>query len=163
MSLFLKPKDSHSSRLICDLRPLNRLYPTCPSKFSLQSISWLLATTRWWNHCFFTKLDITAYFHSLSLHPCDLIQLRPPGMGYLFTFNYHEQFWHWLRLHFGWSWAPAINQRQMEQLVKASLVVFPDVLGLVYYDDVLLACSSPDRLSAATSSCVEYLRQHNSC
>ena len=39
MSLFLKPKDEHTARVICDLRPLNGLYPCDPPTFSLPSIS----------------------------------------------------------------------------------------------------------------------------
>ena len=160
MSLFLKPKDEHSARVICDLRPLNGLYSTDPPSFSLPSISALVSTTRWWSTCCFTKLDITAYFHSLGLKPDDLRRLCPPDMPtHPFVFHYRNQCWMWMRLPFGWSWAPALAQRQMQNLVNTALLAFPDVLGLVYYDDVLMASPDNGRLELATKHLVDYLRQ----
>ena len=162
MFLFLKPKDEHTARVICDLRPLNGLYPCAPPAFSLPSISSLVSTTRWWPDCHFTKLDISAYFHSLSLAPDDLCRLSPPGMPtHPFVFHYKQQSWVWLRLPFGWSWAPALAQTQMLDLVNMALLQQPDVLGLVYYDDVLLACPDSVRLRAATQYLVDYLRANN--
>ena len=161
MSLFLKPKDEHSARVICDLRPLNGLYTTNPPSFSLPSLSGLVSTTRWWPSCFFTKLDINAYFHSLGLEPTDLRRLCPPDIPtHPFVFHYRDQCWMWMRLPFGWSWAPALAQLQMQELVNTALLAFPDVLGLVYYDDILMASPNDAVLQLATTHLVDYLQQH---
>ena len=160
MSLFLKPKDEHSARVICDLRPLNGLYTTDPPSFSLPSVSALVSTTRWWPSCFFTKLDINAYFHSLALQPTDLRRLCPPDMPtHPFVFHYRDQCWMWMRLPFGWSWAPALAQKQMQELVNAAVLAFPEVLGLVYYDDILMASRNDGLLEMATAYLVDYLHQ----
>ena len=162
MSLFLKPKDEHTARVICDLRPLNGLYPRNPPAFRLPSIGGLVSTTRGWPDCYFTKLDISAYFHSLSLSPSDLRRLCPPNMPtHPFVFHYKQQSWVWIRLPFGWSWAPALAQQQMTDLVSTALLAHPAVLGLVYYDDVLLACTDPTTLSDATHYLVNFLGEHN--
>ena len=87
MSLFLKDKDEHSSRVICDLRPLNSRYRCRPPRFTLPSISGLMNITKYWDTAFFTKLDITAYFHSLSLAPPDLERLHPHLTAYPFVFK----------------------------------------------------------------------------
>ena len=76
MSLFLKPKDENTARVICDLRPLNAAYDQKPPRFHLPSVSLLLQSTRWWSRTFFTKLDVTAYFHSLFFMPV-LVLLLP--------------------------------------------------------------------------------------
>ena len=162
MSLFLKPKDAFSARVICDLRPLNGMYTRKPPSFSLPSIPLICAITRSWPACFYTKLDVSAYFHSLSLHPTDKARLSPAGLtGEPFTFQYGGSSWTWLRLPFGWSWAPVLAQHVMEQLVREALQAYPDVLGPVYYDDVLLLGSDPDRLREATLRCVRHLELHN--
>ena len=152
MSLFLKPKDEHTARVICDLRPLNGLYPCNPPAFRLPSIGGLVPTTRGWPDCYFTKLDISAYVHSLSLSPSDLRRLCPPNMPtHPFVFHYKQQSWVWIRLPFGWIWAPALAQQQMTKLVSTALLAHPAVLGLVYYDDVLLACTDPRLLLLTVS------------
>ena len=46
----------------------------------------------------------------------------------------------------------------MEELVGTALQQFPDVLGLIYYDDVLLASPHASRLEDGTKHLVNYLR-----
>ena len=81
MSLFLKPKDDTTARVICDLRPLNSKYSRKPPGFRLPSVASLMQATRWWDQSYFTKLDITAYFHSLFLRDVDLCRLVPFGLS----------------------------------------------------------------------------------
>ena len=158
MSLFLKPKDAHSARVICDLRPLNNRYKCLPPSFALPTVSELVCTTRFWEACFFTKLDISAYFHSLELQPHHLQALSPPNVRQPFIFTYYGKTWSWERLPFGWSWAPALAQAQMRELADQALASYPDIMTLVYYDDILLASPSPSRLVQATSALVAYLK-----
>ena len=66
MQLFLKRKDEYSSRVICDLRPLNALYTTSPPGSNCLPLLSSSEITHW-EDCLFTKLDITAYYHSLTL------------------------------------------------------------------------------------------------
>ena len=144
------------------MRPLNGRYLSEPPGFSLPSLSGLVSVSRWWPSCYFTKLDISAYFHSLSLLPQSLHRLTPPNThNHPFVFQYRGISWVWLRLPFGWSWAPALAQRQMTTFVHNSLASFPDVLGLVYYDDVLLASPDPSRLRDATQGLVAHLHAQN--
>ena len=162
MSLFLKPKDENTARVICDLRPLNAAYDRKPPRFHLPSVAFLLQSTRFWTRTLFTKLDVTAYFHSLLLADADLPMLIPVGFtGDPFVFTYRGQSWSWRRLPFGWSWAPCLAQRQMELLISEAMTGFPGVLWMVYYDDLLLASENPDLLSAATKACVDHLLSRN--
>ena len=162
LSLFLKPKDETTARIICDLRPLNSMYDRKPPRFHLPSTALLLHSTRWWQRSFFTKMDVNAYFHSLSLGKADLNRLLPTGFtGDPFVFSYRGRAWSWRRLPFGWSWAPCLAQRQMELLVSEVMVDFPMVLWLVYYDDLLLAAEDPDILSHATRACLGHLLSRN--
>ena len=160
MSLFLKPMDERSARIICDLRPLNALYTATPPAFRLPSTSTLAASTRWWSTCYYTKLDISAYFHSLSLTTQDRTRLLPAGFtGHPFVFAYGGLHWRWQRLPFGWSWAPVLAQKEMERIVNAALANYSDVLPLVYYDDLLLASPNPGVLRVATQGCVASIQQ----
>ena len=113
-----------------------------------------------WPTCYYTKLDISAYFHSLSLRPQDRTRLLPAGFsGDPFVFSYTGSHWRWKRLPFGWSWAPVLAQKEMERLVSAALTSFSDILHLVYYDDLLLASPDPDALRVATMACVTFLQR----
>ena len=47
----------------------------------------------------------------------------------------------------------------MRELVDTALTQFPDVMTLVYYDDILSDSTCPSRLMAATHHLVDYLRQ----
>jgi hypothetical protein len=162
MSLFLKPKDETTARVICDLRPLNAAYDRKPPRFHLPSVALLLQSTQWWSRTFFTKLDVNAYFHSLFLADADLPRLIHAGFtDDPFVFNYRGRSWSWRRLPFGWSWAPCLAQRQMELLISAVMGAYPQVLWMVYYDDLLLASEDPDILSVATKACVDYLLSRN--
>ena len=162
MSLFLKPKDETTARVICDLRPLNAAYDQKPPRFHLPSVAFLLQSTRCWTRTLFTKLDVTAYFHSLLLADADLSRLIPVGFtGDPFVFNYRGRSWSRRRLPFGWSWAPCLAQRQMELLISEAMNGFTGVLWMVYYDDLLLASENPELLSAATKACVEHLLSRN--
>ena len=49
----------------------------------------------------------------------------------------------------------------MQDLVDTALLDYPDVLGLVYYDDVLLASPHAWRLEMVTQYLVDYLRSNN--
>lgn len=145
MTLFLKPKDERSSRVICDLRPLNGLYRTTPPRFKLPSLPALLTLFSSWPACYFGKLDITAYFHSLALQPSDLLKLTPPHhTTHPFVFIYRGACWVWKRLPFGWCWAPVIAQTHMEHLVTSVISYHTNISTSTYYDDILLAgpCAS---------------------
>ena len=56
---------------------------------------------------------------------------------------------------------PALAQNQMLDLVNAALSGHPSVLGLVYYDDVILACPHSLCLEEATNHLVGFLRDKN--
>lgn len=161
MSLFLKGKDQHTTRVLCDLRPLNRLYNCTPPSFSLPRVHTVEEVAHQWTQVWFTKMDISAYFHSLMLDKADVPLLSPEGCNSpIFTFEYKGQCFEWLRLPFGWSWAPAIAQATMQAIVNESLRLYPQVLRLVYYDDVLLAAPQPDVLRQATQVCCLALEQN---
>ena len=117
--------------------------------------------TKYWGNAFFTKLDIMAYFHSISLAPPDLKRLHPHWTAYPLVFKYERLTWRWLRLPFGWSWAPAVAQRQMLTLFREDIVGFSNVLALVYYDDVLFVSPYTDELRQATEHCINLLMSRN--
>ena len=100
----------------------------------------LIAEITHWEDCLFTKLDITAYYHSLTLRPEDLLRLQPSSYPYHpFVFYYRGCCWVWTRLPFGWSWAPVVAQTYMEHQIAPIAELYSDLLVLVYYDDILLA------------------------
>ena len=163
MQLFLKRKDEYSSRVICDLRPLNALYTTSPPRFKLPSVAHLIAEITHWEDCLFTKLDITAYYHSLTLRPEDLLRLQPSSYPYHpFVFYYRGCCWVWTRLPFGWSWAPVVAQTYMEHLIAPISELYSNLLVLVYYDDILLASPHYYQLLSATYTTVAFLQAQNS-
>lgn len=159
MSLFMKPKDTFTARIICDLRPLNRQYPVHPPRFPLPSVSLLMQLTVAWPSVFFTKLDVTAYFHSLIIKDVHLRGLVPPDLhSHPFIFTVQGTSWKWLRLPFGWAWSPILAQLQMTLFVSDTNPSAFGVLVLVYYDDVLLAGPSAEAVRLSTSQLMDHLR-----
>jgi hypothetical protein len=160
MTVFMKPKDAFTSRIICDLRPLNSRYPTRPPRFPLPSVGLLTQLTASWPQVFYTKLDVAAYFHSLVLNDAHLSELSPPDLQqYPFIFTVEGHSWKWLRLPFGWAWSPILAQLQMLFFVHDTNPASAGVLALVYYDDVLLAAPSPAAVEASTQRLVSHLQE----
>jgi len=149
MTLFLKPKDEHSSRVMCDLRPLNGLYRTTPPRFKLPS---LLSSPSSHPGPPATSANLTSRptFILSLLHTTDLLKLTPPDhTTHPFVFIYRGTCWVWKRLPFGWSWAPVIAQTHMEHLVSSVTSYHGDNSASTYCDDILRA-----------GPCASHLRMH---
>ena len=137
-SAFLVPKKTGGFRLVVDLRPINKYFPTMSTTY--ETLSWLQHVPR--SVVAGASLDLQDGYHHIRLHP---------AIRKYFNFNVNGSWYECVALPFGWSLAPAIFTKLMRPVLaiirSPALVRLPESLLLahqlaitasIYLDDLLV-------------------------
>jgi len=155
MNLSVRPKPNNPTKslLISDCRTLinNSIY--APKTFTLPKLSCLFHLPISRVH-YFTKLDLSNAYHSVSLPSWLEDQFRfsatlSPGLA--------PTVFKWLKLPFGWDRSPKVFQEFMELSLKS--ISSSTVLILSYLDDILLVSVDPLALASMTNKAVSMLKE----